>query len=305
MTAPTATAAKGGSALSKKVGPLPLGMWIVIGGGGFVVYYVMKSKSTSSATPQVSAADAVGAGAGGWIATTPTTTTTTTAYGTNDQWGQAAISYLIGQNYDAGLSDAAIRNYLGGLQVSIQQQPLVDAALKQLGEPPQLLNPITGPVSTTPIPGPSAGGGTTNTPPPSNNSGGGLFGALFGFIDQFLGGVSGSVSNLNIPVNGQNVSVSGSYGNDQGTISIVNPDGSIITGSANPSVTSLLSPTTTPVATTTGTRTYTVIAGDTLTSISNKMYGSSLQQDKIANANLSVIADRDHLVAGTVLTIPE
>jgi hypothetical protein len=35
------------------------------------------------------------------------------------------------------------------------------------------------------------------------------------------------------------------------------------------------------------------------------MYGSALQQDKIYNANLSAVPDRDHLIAGTSLSIPE
>jgi nucleoid-associated protein YgaU len=85
----------------------------------------------------------------------------------------------------------------------------------------------------------------------------------------------------------------------------LHPDGSTATANANPLMSSTGNATTTPVGTTTGTRSYSVLDGDTMTSISMKMYGSTLQQDKIYNANLQQIPDRDHLITGTVLSIPE
>lgn len=298
----------GGTGLDKKVGPLPAGVWAAAIGVGLLFAFYMNKRSGSANSSSNSLATA-GSGTadgsvGGWVATTPTTLQTTKVFTSNEQWGQAAISYLIGQNYDAGLSDAAIRNYLGGLQVSIQQQPLVDAAIKGLGPPPELLNPISGPTPSTPITPPSqGGGGPTNTPPPTNN--GGLFGFLFGLVDSFLGNVSGSVSGINVPVNGQNYQVSGSYGNDNGTITVVNPDGSKTTVDANAQATTTSNATTTGVATTTGMRSYTVVTGDTLQSISYKMYGSYLQGSKIYNANLSTIPDQQNLIPGTILSIPE
>lgn len=291
----------------KKVGPLPMGVWIAaIGGGLIIAYYGTKSKSSNPTLTVAGTAgqeSGVGTGAvGGWAYQPPTALPSAATYTTNQEWARAAINYLIGQNYDAGLADAAIRNYIGGLQVSIQQQPLVDAALKALGPPPQVLNPITGPVPDTPVP--SGGGGPVNTPPPTPGPGGsGVFGLLFGFLDML--GLSGSVSGIHVPVNGQDYQVTGSYGNNSGTVTVTNPDGSTATVNSNPLMSSTGNATTTPVGTTTGTRSYSVLDGDTMTSISMKMYGSTLQQDKIYNANLQQIPDRDHLITGTVLSIPE
>jgi hypothetical protein len=302
------------SGLNKKVGPLPVGVWIVAIGGGLIIAYTVKSKSSGGSTLAVAANGTTGpdsgvgnGSVGGWAFQPPTATAGAKTYATNEEWGQAAIAYLIGQNYDASLADAAIRNYLGGLQVSVQQQPLVDAAIRGIGPTPQILNPISGPAPNTPIttgvPPVAGGGGGTNTPPPTNT--GGLFGFLFRLADIFIPGISGSLSNINVPVNGQNYGVSGSYGSDKGSVTVTNPDGSTVTVNADPNSSTTSNATTTPVATITGTRSYTVVAGDTLSMISIKMYGSALQQDKIYNANAALIPDRDHLIAGTSLNIPE
>lgn len=300
------TVASGGDILTKKIGPLPAVVWVGAIGLGLYLGYFKKKSSTNPTIPLAVGTDSgVGAGAGGWNYQPPAAVVTAT-YATNEQWGQAAISYLIGQNYSASLADSAIRNYLGGLQVSIQQQPLVDAAIRGIGPTPQILNPVTGPDPTTPItpPAPAGGGGGTNTPPPAP-PGGGLFGLLFGLVNDFFGNISGSISGVHVPVNGQDYQVSGSYGDNAGTVTVTNPDGSLVTVNANPLTTTNSNATTTPVGTITGTRTYVVATGDTLSSISIKMYGSALQQDKIYNANLSAVPDRDHLIAGTSLSIPE
>jgi nucleoid-associated protein YgaU len=51
-------------------------------------------------------------------------------------------------------------------------------------------------------------------------------------------------------------------------------------------------------------KTYVVAAGDTLTRISRKFYGSSGRWQDILNANRGVVKDEKSLVVGSTITIP-
>lgn len=309
-------AAKSGmAALSKKIGPLPVGAWIAVFGVGILIAYAVNSRAGSGtrAANTLAVADDgttgpepdVGSGAvGGWQYQQAVAAQAAKTYDTNEKWGRAAIEFLIGQGYDASLADVAIRRYLGGLDITVQQRPLITAAINGIGPTPEQMNPINELPPDSPITPPgSDGGGSTNNPPPTpprNN--GGLFGWIFGLVDVFLPGLNIRANNVQVPINGQNYEVDFSYGTEGGSVGVTDPNGattdvSIPKSSTNPA-------TTTPAAPGSQ-RTYTVKEGDTLAGISMAMYGSSLQASKIYNANLTKISNKDRLVAGTVLVIPE
>lgn len=305
--APGAVAEKAGGALTKKVGPLPLGVWFIAIGGTVVVVYAVNSKksSTGGNTLEVAADGTTGpetrtgdGSVGGWLYQQAQAVSNKT-YTTNEEWGRAAIRYLIGQGYDAALSDIAIRRYLGGLDISVQQRPLITAAIAGLGPVPEQLGPISELPGDTPVTG--GGGGQTNNPPPTPpNNNGGLFGFFFNLIGQLLPGLTVDAQNLQVPVNGQNYEVDVNYGNDGAGVTVTGPGGDetrVGIPAPNPALIS-------PSAPGQG-RTYTVVDGDTLPGIALKMYNSSLQANKVYNANLEVIQDKDNLIPGTVLTIPE
>lgn len=301
-------AGKGVDTLSKKVGPLPLGVWVIALGGTIVVVYAVNSKKGSSTGNTLAVANdgttgtqsKVGDGSvGGWVSNPAATVSTKKTYATNEEWGRAAIQFLIGQGYDAALADIAIRRYLGGLDITVQQRPLITAAINGLGPTPQQMGPISELPGDSPIPG---GGGTTgNHPPPTPPTNtGGLFGFLFGLVDAFLPGLNLKSQNLQVPVNGQNYGVDLSYGSEGAGVDVTGPGGDVTrVGVPRPSAATV---TPTPQDTT---RTYTVVAGDTIAGIALKEYGSSLQANKIYNGNLEKIQDKDNLIPGTVLVIPE
>lgn len=142
--------------LGKQIGPLPLGAWFVVVATGLGIAVWNRRNNSPVEVEDTSGVPGVGTGAvGGMIPTTPTAPTepTPTAPTTNEEWGQRAITWLIGQNYDATLSDSAIRKYLAGMQPSVSERVLIGMALARFGAPPQLLPPVdeSVPPSRTPI----------------------------------------------------------------------------------------------------------------------------------------------------------
>lgn len=307
MAEPAEAASKAGSIASKKIGPLPAGVWLIVLGGTIVIVYAVNSRGggkSTGATLAVADDGTTGAdtqsgiGAGGWSYSAPAPVTPAKTFDTNEEWGRAAIQFLIGQGYDAALADIAIRRYLGGLDISAQQRPLITAAIAGLGPVPNQLGPINELPGDTPVTG--TGGGNSNTPQPAPvQRSSGIFGLFSDILDVFLPGLSFSGSGYKVPVGPDTWTVGLGYDSAGGSLNVKGPQGDTtqIGVPRNPALV-------TPVAQTPG-RKYTVVQGDTLASIALTVYGSSLQASKIYNANLGVITDKDNLTPGAVLTIPE
>ena len=177
-------AAKGGlDFLKQKVGPLPLGVWLVIAVG--IWYYLKQKQSSSSAAPnqQTDPAGNVGSidpstgyvygspedqaalaanNAGGVGATTTSDSGSTTAgtYADNNAWGRAAINYLVGLGIDPTSANEAVQQYLASQTLTPEQQGDVNLAIQALGPPPDLPGPIGTPVPPVTGGGGSGGGGT-------------------------------------------------------------------------------------------------------------------------------------------------
>jgi nucleoid-associated protein YgaU len=149
--------------LGKQVGPLPLGAWIVVVGGslGYLVY----SRSRTPAGPvEVAAGPDAGVGVGGvgavgaYVPTDggmDTPASTVTGPETNQQWGMAAFNWLVGQGTDGATADTAIRQYLSGNSLSLQQNGLISQVLSKFGMTPEDL-PAAPPIPhvTPPKPAP-------------------------------------------------------------------------------------------------------------------------------------------------------
>jgi LysM repeat protein len=175
--------------LKQKVGPLPLGVWLLMALG--LVFYLQKKNSasatgTGSAVPnqQTDPAGNIGSidPATGYVYGTPedtaalaannagtatstttgttgtTSTTTAGAYADNNSWAQAAINYLVGLGIDPSSANEAIEQYLNGQTLTTQQQADVNEAIQSLGAPPTVpgptgtppVNVVTPPATTTP-----------------------------------------------------------------------------------------------------------------------------------------------------------
>lgn len=149
--------------LGKQVGPLPLGAWVAVVGAGLgIAFYTRKENGSASpvVVDDVSSDPGVGQGAGGWQYVDPSTggqAQTTAPIETNEQWGRAAVNYLIAQGYNASVADAAVRKYLVGQALNAQENALIIIALQSIGALPSALPPADS--------GPTDNGTTTPTNP--------------------------------------------------------------------------------------------------------------------------------------------
>lgn len=177
-----------GNFLARKVGPLPLGIWLVAAAGIYYYYsrkqagaaagtgtstpgsqtdpagnvgyidpstgYVYGSPEDTAALQQASQNSTSGSGAS-------TSSSVGTTYDTNDAWGRAAVNYLVGLGVDATTANQAITLYLSSQPLTANQQADVNLAIQALGAPPSLPGPANSnpPPVTTPPGGGSGGGG--------------------------------------------------------------------------------------------------------------------------------------------------
>lgn len=135
--------------LSKQIGPLPLGAWVVVVGTGLGIAYY--SRRNSSGEPEImrdiSGDPGVGTGPG-WTAIAPPTDAPQGSPDmedrepqTNEEWARVATNYLIAQGYDPATADAALRKYLVAGKLSIKEHALLSIAMAKYGAPPVTLPP--------------------------------------------------------------------------------------------------------------------------------------------------------------------
>lgn len=161
------SATKGaGNFLTHKVGPLPLGVWMVAAIG---IYYVVghKSKTAGSTGPTaltpsgtvgttggIGSSDMASGGGGGSDGSTGSGGGTIAGqYATNDAWARAAINYLVGRGVDPTAANSAITTFMASQPLSTEQQGDVNLAIQALGAPPQPPQPGTAPPPVVTPPG--------------------------------------------------------------------------------------------------------------------------------------------------------
>lgn len=165
-------------ALGRKLGPLPLGVWILAVGGGLTLTWYMRRSSpadTGTATSSDTAApDTGGTGTGSWPYGFPNgvgqTDTGDSGSGsdnagstlptTNEEWQHRAVQVLVGRLYDPVAVDRAVSAYLGGESLTTTQRAIVNEAILLIGPPP-----VSPPSPTTPDQPPPTTTPPTTTPP--------------------------------------------------------------------------------------------------------------------------------------------
>jgi hypothetical protein len=139
-------------ALGKKLGPLPVGIWVLAVGGGLIFAYYMRSNSSAddTTTEDTTGADTGGTGEGSWPYGVPNgvgqwnngggqdddDTTDNTLPTTNEQWQKRAVSVLVGLGYEAIAVDRAVSAYLGGESLTTIQRAIINEAILRIGPPP-------------------------------------------------------------------------------------------------------------------------------------------------------------------------
>jgi hypothetical protein len=134
-----------GGALSRQLGPLPVGGWLLAAAGGIAAALFIRSRRAATAAADETAAATVpdgtvyttpngvgqsGAGGGGALVDAQPT------IATNADWQNVVIRKLIARGYDPSTVDSAVRSYLAGDHLSVMQRAIIAEALVLVGPPP-------------------------------------------------------------------------------------------------------------------------------------------------------------------------
>jgi hypothetical protein len=134
-------------ALSRKVGPFPVGAWVAIAGVGLAVAFVVRRNNAApSYTVEGSGTDALDntqPGAGNLGTVTPPSNPSAgqpsgdgLVIATNEDWAVAAQRVLFAKGYDAATVNTAVRKYLNGDALTVQERAIIGLALIAVGPPP-------------------------------------------------------------------------------------------------------------------------------------------------------------------------
>lgn len=144
--------------LGKQIGPLPLGMWIVIGAGGLGLGYVINKNMAKNAAAASEPSNSqltesgVGTGGGQFIYEPPQSGSQDQTPETNQSWGIKVTNWLTGppQSFDPIAADQAVRKYLSGLALTVPEKAMMNMAIIRFGVPPEPLPPTEEPETPTP-----------------------------------------------------------------------------------------------------------------------------------------------------------
>lgn len=163
--------AKIGDFLTRRVGPLPMGVWILAVGGGLALAWYMNRTTGFDEGEEDSDAGLIGPadlggvgvgsapggptfaeGAGTFVPQPPSPTT-------NDEWLVVAASRVVAttQGVSRLAVDRALRLYLLGDELSSAQESIVEIALRQAGPPPEGVSPSPPAEEPPPAPEPPTG----------------------------------------------------------------------------------------------------------------------------------------------------
>lgn len=171
-------AAEAKSLFSKKLGPLPVAVWV---GAALLIYLYMKRRSGTGAAGQQTdpagnvgtidpatgyvygtagdtsglAGSSGGSSFGGSSGSSGSGSTVAGQYADNNAWARAAINFLVGVGVDPTAANSAVTQYITSQALTIPQQAEVNLAIQSIGAPPVPPTPGTSPppVVTPPDPG--------------------------------------------------------------------------------------------------------------------------------------------------------
>ncbi len=148
------------NSLTKKIGPLPGYMWVLVAVVGYIGYRWYKSRQ-GAAIPVGYGLDTgtmfgtnpspIGGPPSGTAGTTPQGTSPVT---TNAQWGREVTIQLVGLGDDPTLVSNAISDYLNGNPLPAAEQAIINKAVQMLGPPPEGVLPVKPAPAPAPAPAP-------------------------------------------------------------------------------------------------------------------------------------------------------
>lgn len=154
---PTHTHSSGGGSLSgaltKKIGPAPGWVWVVVIVGALYGYRWYKGRNgtpvvtdptlaDTSTSPTANIADTGGTAGGAGIFTPPVLGSTPSGPSTTAEWAALAVKTLIAGGTNPTDANNAVTTYVSHGALSTTQQTIINKVLAQLGPPPEGLIPV-------------------------------------------------------------------------------------------------------------------------------------------------------------------
>lgn len=140
--------------LTKQVGPLPVGAWILVVGGGLGIAFYTSKRTPAQVTEYAATGTEPGVGVGsatpGFLPAPVPSAPVAEGYTDNDAWAVAAVRHLIATGSNPTQASIAVRKYLDGLSWTAAEDVLLKSALKAIGPPPII--PVGGGAIPVPIP---------------------------------------------------------------------------------------------------------------------------------------------------------
>ena len=183
----------GGFSLSKKIGPLPV--WVYMAVIVVALYAYEKKKKTAAGTTgtpattaqSTGAASSTGSDAASQSALEQSLAANVSAPTTNPQWEANAESILVGYGYPMVQVQAALNTYLAGGVLSSIQQEIVNASIEAAGAPPS--PPATNTASTAsatvaPAPAAAPAAPTQTAPAPASTAPPGSAQAIIAYAES-------------------------------------------------------------------------------------------------------------------------
>lgn len=129
--------------LGKKVGPLPLGVWIAVGGIGLLIGYVINRNANKGPTEQQLTESGVGTGGGTFLPINPPDSTSddTDIVETNFTWTNKAIDWLVARGFNGVTASNALSKYTNGQSLDPQESAMISMVLANFGPPPDGVTP--------------------------------------------------------------------------------------------------------------------------------------------------------------------
>lgn len=125
--------------LGKRIGPLPLGVWIAVVVGGLGIgWYFSRGMSEENGKETQLTESGVGVGGGQFVyEPIEEINRPDQEPDTNEKWGNRAINWLITQGVDGTVATSAITKFLTGANRTWQEALLINRVLLKFGTPPE------------------------------------------------------------------------------------------------------------------------------------------------------------------------
>jgi hypothetical protein len=181
-----------GTGLKKKVGPLPIWAYPVLGGGAFLIYRFIKSREASSAA---AAGTATSGGTDIPAGQSTSSSTTLPTFSSLSDWEQAAISAMSSGTLSPADALNGLTDWINGQCVSADQFKGISQIISSVGLPPgfstvpvlSVCGSATAANTTAPAPTPTAAPATATGAEGLSGSGYGVPGGIANILDYVLG----------------------------------------------------------------------------------------------------------------------